>query len=793
MKFQAAIFQTAILIELRKQDKIVQRIDVYFNRFNITDSALLTIQARKWLISGRVQGVGFRPFIYRLAAKYALSGWVKNQSGQVEIFAQGEANALQAFEQQLISAAPPLAQPVIQTCVPQALINSAEFQIIASSAENPPRIHVPPDYFTCADCLRELHDPQDRRYQYPFTNCTQCGPRYTVIVGLPYDRQRTTLADFPLCPDCQRESRNPLDRRFHAEPIACPQCGPQLTFKKNGEETEIYAKDALAASVAALQAGLIIAVKGVGGYHLLCDAGQDRTINRLRARKPRPSKPLAVMFPVGKNDELAYIHAAVDLTSLESAALISPTRPIVLAQKRLSSPLSEHIAPQLREIGVMLPYSPLHHLLLEHYGKPLIATSANLRGEPVLTENYEVEQRLSHIAEAFLHHNRPIARPADDPVFRQIAGQLRPLRLGRGVAPLELELPFTLSTPTLAVGGQTKNTIALAWENRLVISPHIGDLESPWSLAVFKQVVFNLQNLYQTHAEKIICDAHPGYTSSRWAKQTGLPLQKVWHHHAHAAAVAGEFPEVKNWLIFTWDGVGYGENGALWGGEAFLGKPKQWRRAACFRPFALPGGEKAAHEPWRSAASLCWENGINWQKLADKPQLDLLYQAWQRRLNCPLTSAVGRLFDAAAALLGLTYTASFEGEGPMKLEAQAQDSYGETINLPLRKNAQGLWQTDWSPLLPYLLDETLALAERAAGFHYSLAQALVEQALAVKTEQDFQAIGLSGGVFQNRFLTECAFNLLQNHGFTVHLPKQIPVNDAGLSFGQVVEGAMRYE
>jgi hydrogenase maturation protein HypF len=423
--------------------------------------------------------------------------------------------------------------------------------------------------------------------------------------------------------------------------------------------------------------------------------------------------------------------------------------------------------------------------LLDEFGGPLVATSGNVSGEPVLTENDDVTRRLAHVAEAFLHHDRPIQRPADDPVYRVIAGFARPLRHGRGSAPLEFALPFTLGRPVLAVGGHMKNTVALAWGERIVVSPHIGDLDAPRSLSVFEQVIADLQNLYGVRAESIVCDAHPVYVSSRWARRSGLPVTPVLHHYAHASALAGEHPDVANWLVFAWDGVGYGADGTLWGGETLLGAPGRWQRAGSLRPFYLPGGEKAGREPWRSALSLCWEAGVEWKQCPEDPML--AHHAWRRRLNCPQTTSAGRLFDAAAALTGLHYRSSYEGQGPMLLEAACTEDSAHAIPLPLARNRQGLWETDWAPLLPFLMNQKLTVTERADGFHTSLVRALVAQANALREEHGELAVGLGGGVFQNRVLTERAFAALRENGFDVRLMHQVPCNDAGISYGQIIE------
>ncbi len=741
------------------------------------------VAARRLRIGGRVQGVGFRPFIHRLASSCGLEGWVLNRTGEVEVFIQGPVAGVEAFMEALLQGAPPLARPQLLSAEETAPVPLQGFEIRHSEAAGPPRIHVPPDYFACDDCLAEIRTPGERRHRYPFTNCTQCGPRYTLIARLPYDRPNTAMATFPLCPECGREYADPTDRRFHAQPVACPSCGPQLTFERAGRsiaDTEA----ALRACVQALREGAIVAVKGVGGYHLLCDARRPSSIQRLRQRKPRPHKPLAVMFPQAGADGLERLREELAPSTEEALLLASPARPIVLCPRRPEATLAPDLAPGLAEVGAMLPYSPLHHLLLDDFGGPLVATSGNLGGEPVLTDPGEAAQRLTRVADTFLHHDRPILRPADDPVYRTVAGRPRPLRLGRGIAPLELALPLMLPHPLLAVGGHMKNAVALAWEDRVAVSPHIGDLDAPRSQRVFEQVVNDLQSLYGIRAERLVCDAHPGYGSSRWAARSGLPISPVYHHHAHAAALYGEHQGEGEWLIFTWDGVGLGEDGTLWGGEALLGAPGRWRRVATLRPFRLPGGEKAGREPWRSALALCWEAGCEWPQ--SPPGTGLLRKAWAQGLNAPITSAAGRLFDAASALLGVCECASFEGQGPMLLEACAEGKRAP-LALPLVERGDEPMEIDWAPLLPMLLDAHRTVAERSAIFHASLGAVIA--AIAQRLGQKFliRDVGLTGGVFQNRLLTELTAKHLTAGGFRVRLAEQLPCNDGGLCYGQIID------
>ncbi len=737
-------------------------------------------------LTGHVQGVGFRPFVYRLASEHGLRGYVRNRLGEVDVVVQGSPDILTAFQRDVIERAPPLASPALTDVAeiePEAF---DAFTIAPSDEQADARIFVPPDYFMCDDCRDELADTKDRRYGYPFINCTQCGPRYTLIEALPYDRDNTSMSGFPLCKACEREYRDPMNRRFHAEPVGCPKCGPELTFVVDDAD-DLSGNDALKEAIALLRQGGVVAAKGIGGYHLLCDAASDKAVAMLRQRKQRPDKPLAVMYPLRGKDGLDAVREDVRLNADEAALLAGPIRPIVLVRKKRKTGLADGVAPGLADLGVFLPYSPLHQLLLDAFDGPLVATSGNISGEPVLTDNDEAEARLAVIADGFLHHNRPIVRPADDPVFRCVAGKMRSFREGRGSAPVELDLPNRQREPLLAAGGHMKGALALSWDSRVVISPHIGEMDSPRSLAVFERVAEDLQSLYGVKARRIVCDAHSGYTTSRWAReQTGKSQETVWHHNAHASALAAEHPDVERWLVFAWDGVGLGPDGTLWGGEALLGHPGNWRRVGSFRPFDLPGGERAGREPWRSAAALHWEAGSEW---SDGPEdCALVHAAWQKRINCPTTTAVGRLFDAAAAMIAGTQRTSFEAQGPMLIEALCRDA-GKPVRLPLADD--DVLRSDWAPLLPMLTDTTVEPRKRAEDFHASMAAALVDQALEIQRRYGVGAIGLTGGVFQNRVLAARAVELLEENGFDVHLPALLPCNDAALCYGQAVEVAAR--
>ncbi|MBF0310395.1 MAG: carbamoyltransferase HypF [Magnetococcales bacterium] len=746
--------------------------------------AAADLQAWRLVVTGRVQGVGFRPFVYQLAQKRGLTGWVRNTAGRVEIAVQGEPDAVERFRAELVNQAPPLARPRLEEATPIAPLATTGFVIRESEAGSPRQAGVPPDRFVCDDCLAEMAEVGGRRHRYPFINCTGCGPRYTIIRSLPYDRPHTAMAGFPLCPDCLREYRNPADRRFHAQPLACPLCGPRLLFVDAAGNAHRDA--ALEKTVAALQQGLIVGLKGIGGYHLTCLANDDEAVSRLRRLKPRPRKPLALMLPWQGDAGPEWLHRLACPTPAEEALLTDATRPIVLVKRREGAPLSRHIAPDLEEIGLMLPYSPLHHLLLQSLGQPVVATSGNVSGEPVLIDAEQAQTRLGHVAQAWLHHDRPILRPADDPVYRCLGGSPRPLRLGRGVAPVELTLPRPLPRPLLAVGGQMKNSVALAWDRRVVLSPHIGDLDTVRGMEVFVQVGEALQQLYGVTAQELVCDAHGGYSASRWARDSGLPVRRVGHHAAHASALLGENDPDREAMVFTWDGVGLGPDRTLWGGEALVGRPGSWRRRATFRAFRPPGGDRAAREPWRSLTALLWECGRPSLLPEDEAQRAMLHAAWKQGLNATATSAVGRLFDAAAArIVGLTET-SYEGQAPMTLEAAACGT-GRAVPLPLQRDDRGLWVTDWQPWLEGVMQPVADPGAAAADFHATLAMALLEQARVLRREGGGERVGLAGGVFQNRRLTERVQALLEAEGFTLLLCRQVPCNDGGLAYGQVIE------
>lgn len=693
---------------------------------------------------------------------------------------------LDEFADDLISKAPPFSRPTLESMHPWTGAAPAGFAILESEGGDLSVSEITPDRSMCEDCSAEIHDPGARRYRYPFTNCTQCGPRYTIIRDLPYDRARTTMALFSLCEDCEREYRDSSDRRFHAEPIACPACGPRLRFVGSDGAPAIDDREALAAAVDALRQGLIIAVKGIGGFHLMCDATSEAAVSRLRQAKQRPHKPFAIMIPVQPIDISLTVDKIAECDAVEEAALFDPSRPIVLLRKRQNERLAPSIAPGLAEIGILLPYSPLHQLLLDGLGKPVVATSANVGGEPVLTDVASVRSRLASCFDAILDHNREIERPADDSVVRVIAGKVATMRLGRGIAPFARNSPWPVSEPILACGGHIKSTVAVAVRDRIVVSPHIGDMGSLRSRRVFEQAAHGLQSLHRLDARVVVHDAHPGFATSKWAQEQGKETHGVRHHHAHASALMGEHGRTSETLVFAWDGLGLGDDDTLWGGETLAGAPGRWVRVGSFRSFRLVGGDSVALQPWRSACAVCWEIGAD--VLREDRRTEDLHKAWCRGAGVA-SSSVGRLFDAAATLLGVLDNATYDGQAPALVEALVREAVrGDP--LPVIQNGD-FRVVDWEPLIRSLFDPLKSVERRASLFHGTLAATILAEAKSWRSVRGTNVVGLTGGVFQNRVLTEAAVSNLERNGFQVLLHEQIPANDGGLSFGQAVEYAAR--
>ena len=752
---------------------------------------------RRIEITGSVQGVGFRPFVYRLAHQHRFVGWVINDAQGVTLEVQGALEELTRFTERLQGELPPAA--VIDELRTAEIPTTEDrgFRILPSDAHGTPTATILADLATCEACRDEFRDPRDRRHNYSFTNCTQCGPRFSIILSLPYDRPRTTMRTFTMCPACQGEFRTPADRRFHAQPNACPRCGPQLRVFRRAGQAVAEGHEALRFAAAALLESRIVAVKGLGGFHLMLDARDATAVETLRSAKPRRDKPLALMVR-----DLDQAHRLCLLTPEDEHLLTSAEAPILLLPRQSDAQVAGGVAPGNPYLGIMLPYTPLHHLLLHELDFPLVATSGNLADEPICTDETEARERLSDIADLFLVHNRPIARHVDDSVAWNIEGESRLLRLGRGYAPRPIRLCQSIPT-ILAVGGQLKNAVALGSEHRAFISQHIGDLETPEALEAFERTITDFLDLYDTSPVAVAHDLHPDYASTRWARDQrderldGLPRIAVQHHHAHLASCLADNDCEEPALGIIWDGTGYGTDGAVWGGEFLKGDASGFERVAHLRPFRLPGGEAAIREPRRSALALLWETqgetalrqpGLPSIEAFRPTECDLLGNMLARDVNCPMTTSAGRLFDGVASLLGLAQRSSFEGQAAMALEFIADEN--ETESYPIALESNGLFVLDWRPMIAALTTDIaagVAPARVSARFHNGLIGAMVRIAERVGTPR----VALSGGCFQNRRLVERAASRLRTAGFQPLLHRQVPPNDGGIALGQLCIAAAR--
>ena len=741
-------------------------------------------------VTGTVQGVGYRPFVHRAAITRGLSGTVCNDGHGVAIEVQGDEEAVDAFILALRNEAPLAARIVDVTVRAGGVAKMSGFRILQSvvtDAQTTPTL--PADRAPCANCLRELADPGDRRHGYPFTNCTDCGPRYTITLALPYDRSRTTMRDFPLCQACGREYSNPLDRRFHAEPVACPECGPELRWSLPSGESDTRGQAALDRACEALVRGAIVAVKGVGGFQVACDATNERAVVTLRERKRRPDKAFAVMFA-----SLGDVQGYAAVSEPEAYTLSSPAAPIVLLSARPSASGGVGLAPSVSRaspwIGAMTPSSPLHRLIMERLGRPIVCTSGNVADEPICVDDSDALRRLGAIADFFLLHDRPIARPVDDSVVRVGPVGVEVLRRARGYAPTPI--PLAASGPTvLAMGGHLKSTIALALGSEVVMSQHLGDLDTVASRELLDRTVRDLLTFYRARPDVVACDRHPDYASTvlaeRLGMELGVPVERVQHHQAHVAACIAEHGAEGPVLGLAWDGAGLGDDGLLWGGEAFLVERANVRRAAHLRSFDLPGGERAAREPRRAALGLLYtahgDTAMSQLRQCFTPAEGQGLLSMLRSGTATLrTTSVGRLFDAVASLAGVRDRTSFEGQAAMEFEALAEpvtDSYA--FGLHAREQ---VWIADWEPVLESVLDDvrrSVPVGVISGRFHAALARLAVEIAGAVGCVR----VALTGGCFQSRLLSSGVRAALEQAGFDVLSCGQVPPNDGGLSLGQV--------
>ena len=759
---------------------------------------------RRLRVTGVVQGVGFRPFVYTLARRLLLSGFVGNDSSGVFIEVEGARQAVDAFQAALVEQPPPLAYVESVQATDLALRGDGAFVIVHSAAQPAQRTLISPDICLCADCRRELLDPADRRYRYPFSNCTNCGPRFSIIGDIPYDRPLTSMAPFAMCAACQAEYDDPANRRFHAQPNACPDCGPQVWLEMagwaaaDGDHPAAHPRGqaALEETRALLTAGKILAVKGLGGFHLACDAARDGPPSELRRRKGRVDKPFAVMAR-----DVATVRTIAHLDAAEEALLSGRERPILLLRRRDGGPLSPLVAPGNRYVGVMLPYTPLHELLLgaaDPGALPLLVmTSANLSDEPIVSGNSEARQRLGKLADGVLFHDRAIVARCDDSVVRLFRGAELPLRRSRGYAPFPVTLPREV-VPTLAVGGELKSTFCLAGGRHAFMSQHIGDMENLETLTAFGEAVAHFQRLYRLAPERFVCDLHPGYLSTRWAREAAgdRPVVAVQHHHAHIAAVmaenglAGDRPVIG----FSFDGTGYGTDGAIWGGEVLLADYRGFERPFHLAYVPLAGGDAAVQRPYRMALAHLRAAGVAWDPIlpcvraAPAAERRVLAQQLARNLNVVPTSSMGRLFDAIAALAGVRAVVSYEAQAAIELESLvdlgAEGAYAFALD-----ETQGVF--DAVPVVAAAARDVAAGVPAGvvgARFHRGVAQLMVDLARRLRAVHGLQVVALSGGVFQNVTLLGLAVTALQGAGFTVHTHRQVPPNDGGLALGQILIG-----
>ncbi|WP_051574905.1 carbamoyltransferase HypF [Mycobacterium sp. URHB0044] len=760
-------------------------------------------QRRRCTVTGVVQGVGFRPFVHRVATELGLRGFVGNDSAAVFIEVEGPPAAISAFSRRLTTEAPPLAviSDVSWSDVTAQSPGDTGFHIVSSQTVDAAPTPIPPDVAVCGDCVSELFDPSNRRFRHPFVTCTNCGPRFTIIRGLPYDRPATTMADFPMCERCAVEYDDPADRRFHAQPIACPQCGPTLWFTGPGvRNTQVDA--ALVATQQALATGAIVAIKGIGGYHLGCAADNPTAIAKLRQRKARLGKPFAIMV-----DGLAAAHAYAEINDAEAALLSSPARPVVLLRRRTDAPIDAAVAPGNPFIGVLLPYSPIHHLLFAPVPdsgidppRAIVLTSANRSDDPICYTEDDVAKRLPALADAVLDHDRPIHLPCDDSVVRVLDDREYPIRRSRGYAPLPVELGF-VGPPVLAVGGELKNTFCLTDGQRAYCSAHIGDMGTVATLKAFTRSVRQLYEM-RGHPARLAADLHPRYVTRNWAEHNAgdRPLDLVQHHHAHVVSLLTEHGMLGEPIIgVAFDGTGFGCDDTVWGGEILrLGADShRFTRVGHLAETPLAGGDAAVRNPWRMALAHLWHARVLWSaemapvRAATPAELRLLRTQFATGRGCVMTTSMGRLFDAVASLLDVRHHIDYEGQAAIELEVLAGSVHDEPAGVSLRMavGADGIF--DPAPMIVAIagaLRDGAAPAALAAAFHHAVAVAVTE--VVSDVAGDTRTVGLTGGVFQNVLLLRLCRDLLENAGFTVLTHRLVPPNDGGLALGQAAISAL---
>ena len=748
------------------------------------------IKRARYLFTGIVQGVGFRPFIYRLAVRQGLAGFVQNRPDGVLVEVEGTPPAIDSFFSSVSRELPPLANITGVASSEIAVTGDTEFKIIISNNEGQGDVHIAPDSAVCADCLKELFDPACRRFRYPFINCTNCGPRLTIINDIPYDRVHTSMACFLLCPQCRTEYENPGNRRFHAEPNACPVCGPQLELRDADGEI-IPCEDPVERAIELIAAGNVLAIKGLGGFHLCVDATSDEAVKKLRSRKYREEKPLAIMVR-----DIEQTRLIAEINDEEKALLFSVQRPIVLLKKKKNDRISTFVAPFVSSLGIMLPYAPLHYLLLENKLLALVMTSANQVDEPISISNREPQSRLRGIVDYFLVHNRDILVRCDDSIAFVIGGKPQLLRRSRGYAPRPLILKESFPA-VLALGPQLKTTQCILKDNFAFLSPHIGDMETPQARDFFHESLALMKRITQSDPQIIACDYHPAYYSTQVAQELKeVRIVHVQHHHAHIVSCMAENQIDGDVIGLAMDGTGFGLDGNACGGEFLIANLTQFQRFGHLQYFVLPGGQKAIHEPWRIGVSLLRQAyGQAWPEIAsrlkltpDQTNFELLDKIIETRLNSPISSGMGRLFDGVAAIMGLRRRVSFEGQAAMELEAKAK-SAGVVLPFEILRNPDESYILDVSAAIRAIVENMFSgksIEEIASAFHSTLAAAFAAMSFEMRKLTGNNRVALSGGCFQNRVILEGTVAELKKNSFDVYYHSQIPANDGGVSLGQAV-------
>lgn len=738
---------------------------------------------KKLSITGIVQGVGFRPHVYQLASRYHLNGYILNSPTGVEIEIEGNDTAVDSFIDALKNELPPLARIDSLESQQNSFKGFSSFEILQSETQDHKSTLVSPDIAICDNCLREMNDPNNRRYDYPFINCTDCGPRYSIMRTLPYDRPHTSMQFFEMCEACHKEYTDPHDRRFHAQPISCPECGPTLTLMHTNGQILAKHNEAISLAVDAIKKGQIVALKGLGGFHLICDATNSKAVKNLRERKKRPSKPFAVMFP-----DINMIETFVNISAKETELVTSKEKPIVIISKKATSLISNLVAPGIDRLGVFLPYTPLHHLLLQVLNIPLVATSANLSDEPIIRNSDELVDKLGAVVDLVLDHDRDILNANDDSVVQMADSQKITLRMSRGYAPKSIKLPFRSEKKILALGANQKNSITLIIEDTLIMSPYIGDLNSLEAFEYFERTLETFKRFYDFEADVIVYDKHPEYLTTKWARElktTSPELEyiEVQHHYAHILSCMAEHQIDQQVLGFAFDGTGYGDDGSIWGGEVMIANHYQYERVATLVPFRLLGGEKAIKEPRRAALALLF-NTFTFDELESldlptseafsKAEIKLLYHAWKEGMNAPLCSSMGRLFDAVASITDILHISSYEGEAGLLME-QYVDEYITTV-FPFNIN-HGIIDLQQMIKAMLIMDDKKEIIS-------TFFNTIVEIIFQISDDHPELPLVFSGGVFQNRVLVEKITKRCQDENRSYYFQNETPVNDGGISIGQ---------